>query len=205
MSCRLLYNAQLAECPETVTIKAHLLADTLYTVVLIDKHGTKFKQNITTDANGSLIIDFGLWYPYLDLYFIAALNDSWLIEVYTTGGQQVTFSICGESFDGFYLTFYKGSSVNDAVIEGQCSVISNATDEIQGYFKKYFNFVTDHYDIPVTEHGLASQIFSIEVLAKVSGTWQNIEFQYTIALNNDISILSDYDGYDMCVIITGLE
>jgi hypothetical protein len=204
MSCVSLYNAELAECPETVTIKAHLLADTDYTVVLIDQHGNKFKQSVVSNENGELVIDFESWYPYTSLYFIAGLGAPWTIEVYNAANQQVSFTICTLPYSGFILEFYKGSGINDDVIEGQCAIVSDTSTSSDSYFKKAFTFVTDHYDIPASEHTFSTQIFSIELLAKVSNVWQNIEFIYTIAENNDLSIQSDYDGYDMIIVITGI-
>lgn len=57
MSCQSCFEANVAECPDSISVIGQLNAATNYSVVITDKFGERFIQTVTTDSGGSFIID----------------------------------------------------------------------------------------------------------------------------------------------------
>jgi hypothetical protein len=56
MSCIECYNAKLPKCAETFTLWSYLAANTLYYVLLKDKFGNTYTQEVTSGSEGELLI-----------------------------------------------------------------------------------------------------------------------------------------------------
>lgn len=198
MACETCYKTEIQECPIDVVIFANLLHEADYEVVIENAFGRRFTQAITSGILGTIEIDFTEFDSMFDHH-----TGEIQIKIYRNG-TQVSFSVCGNIYTCFNVDFYKGSGITDGQIKGQCSIISDNETTGIDYFKKVFTFTAPNYVILVGEHLLATEIFSIELLGRIDGVWQNIEFLYTINDDNDITIISDFDGLEMTIIMTGI-
>ena len=57
MSCDTCYIVEIPECPENITVKAQLEANEQYFIVITDKFGKRYSQEVETDSEGSFTLD----------------------------------------------------------------------------------------------------------------------------------------------------
>ena len=61
--CNTCYQAVLTHCPETITVKAGLTADTEYKVKFTDKFGNRYTKEVTTNGSGEFTITVDADFP----------------------------------------------------------------------------------------------------------------------------------------------
>ncbi len=60
MACSTCYEVMIPECPGDITVKAQLEPSSTFFVTITDKFGTKYTQEVESDADGSFVIDVSL-------------------------------------------------------------------------------------------------------------------------------------------------
>jgi len=124
MSCEgTCFEINLPECFETIKVKGELTPATEYFMSITDKHGREYNDYITTDADGSFIIDSA------DDIFPARLFNAmagaftlrvWKDYPYYSDADPFTF--CGNEYDAILMRFVKcNSTLSNNQIEIVCT------------------------------------------------------------------------------------
>ncbi len=108
------FHASVASCSSSLTIKAGLATSGTYNCVVTDKFNNHYNPSITIDSYGSVLLDLaqfpdGLFTPYSGAFQLMLYNVS--------DNSPVSMTLCGITYNGFFITFYNGESPLASTIE----------------------------------------------------------------------------------------
>ena len=106
------FTATLAACTTSITIKAHLEPNTIYTYRICDKFNNRYYHDVTTNADGEFIIFTsdhlnGLFTPYSGSFRIEVLKNN-MCDVQA-------LKLCGTEYDCIILDCENGTLENQTI------------------------------------------------------------------------------------------
>lgn len=113
-TCTICYEQSLPECVEAITVVAGLTASTAYWVSFENRFGQFFTDRLTTDTDGTLVIDLAKFEDYKALFsHTAGVFTLRVFKRMPTDCDASTLTLCGAEYSCVKLTFKQVFNVSE--------------------------------------------------------------------------------------------